>query len=401
MYTSGSGALTPQIEDDVIVGNINGVVDQRRRRGTPVGTTPVQIINDDFAFNTVGLTLTNTAARRSRPTSPATSSGRTTTRPMPATGSRSTRPIPTRSTCRTTCSRGTVRATARRPTSPRPTTWATASTPAALNSTTPDSQGNFVGNPAFVVPDRSPARFGRTRRISSSDSDFDLTAASAAIDNAWEATADPTDILGNSQVKIADDGWGLTGYGPRDIGAYRVRRHRRLAPGRVLPSGDAPRWCPSAGQRARQRRHLVTATSPTSITVTFSGDINPNSHQRDRPGALRARRTTRAPRSTRPASPGSTPTPCMFNLSGPLSLAGHARMSRSRPNSIESMNGQGTMAYSDNVVLQIGTPPGIVNPTPYPTPTSTPTSRRRRQPSPTRRRSRTPVSPRRTDPGRR
>ena len=35
------------------------------------------------------------------------------------------------------------------------------------------------------------------------DANFDLTAQSAAIDNAWEATAIPTDILGNSQVKIA------------------------------------------------------------------------------------------------------------------------------------------------------------------------------------------------------
>ncbi len=82
-----------------------------------------------------------------------------------------------------------------------------------------NDQGNFVGNPAFVFPeDPRPGSDGPANFFL--DADFQLTAASAAIDNAWEATAIPTDLLGNSQVKIQGGGFGLAGYGPRDIGAF-------------------------------------------------------------------------------------------------------------------------------------------------------------------------------------
>ena len=53
--------MTPQIEDDVIVGNITGVT-IADGGSTSSTAAPVQIINNDFVFNTVGLYLINTAA---------------------------------------------------------------------------------------------------------------------------------------------------------------------------------------------------------------------------------------------------------------------------------------------------------------------------------------------------
>ena len=48
--------------------------------------------------------------------------------------------------------------------------------PAALNSAAPDSQGNFVGNPAFVFPiDPRPGSDGPANLFV--DANFDLTAA--------------------------------------------------------------------------------------------------------------------------------------------------------------------------------------------------------------------------------
>ena len=93
--------------------------------------------------------------------------------------------------------------------------------PALLGTTAAaaaSNQGNFVGNPAFVFPiDPRPGSDGPANFYI--DADFQLTSISAAIDNAWEATAIPTDFLGNSQVYI-NGGLGLAGYGPRDVGAF-------------------------------------------------------------------------------------------------------------------------------------------------------------------------------------
>ncbi len=179
-------------------------------------------------------------------------------------------------------------------------------------------------------------------------------------------------------MKINGYGWGLAGYGPRDIGAYEfdgtggitLGGAFRVVTSSLVPVGGAP--LASGGT-------LVTATSPTSITVEFSGNINPSS--------IQATDLVLSGSADNPSAPvhatsltwidGDT---VQFNLSGPLSLPGTLDVSIA-PNTINGVNGQGNLAYSDNVVLQIGTPPGVVNPTPYPvtnptspgTPVTTPT----------------------------
>src|SRR5262249_12412494 len=61
VVTSGAGAPTPKIENDGIFGNIWGV--QIMDDGTTLSVAgPVDVINNDFAYNTMGLVLTNTTA---------------------------------------------------------------------------------------------------------------------------------------------------------------------------------------------------------------------------------------------------------------------------------------------------------------------------------------------------
>jgi hypothetical protein len=135
---------------------------------------------------------------------------------------------------------------------------------------------------------------------------------------------------------------------------------------------------------------FITATSPTSITLQFSGNIDRNS--------LKATDLVLSGSADNSSSPvhatsltwidGDT---VQFNLSGPLSLPGTLNVSIA-PNTITSVNGQGNLAYSDDVVIQIGTPPGVTNPTPLPpgynpnpspgTPTPTPTGTPPPAPSP-------------------
>ena len=108
------------------------------------------------------------------------------------------------------------------------------------------------------------------------DADFQLTGASAAIDNAWEATAVTTDFLGNSQVTIPGAGLGLAGYGPRDVGAFEFDGIRRHSCRRCVPRRHAPRWFPSPASSRPTVETISVTAAPTSVTVTFSGTVNPS-----------------------------------------------------------------------------------------------------------------------------
>ena len=187
--------------------------------GTPSTITPGQRDQQRLRLQHRRAVLATRQHARRRPTSPAISSGRTTTRPSHETALPSISATPNKVTCGTTCSTATGPATPRSPHATNdlgngfsPLLLGTTAAAAASNL------GNFVGNPAFVFPiDPRPGSDGPANFFI--DADFQLTAVSAAIDNAWEATAIPTDFLGNYQVKI-NGRLGLPGYGPRDVGAF-------------------------------------------------------------------------------------------------------------------------------------------------------------------------------------
>ena len=55
-------AQAPQIENDGIIGNINGLVVQDGGESNPATTT--EVINNTFAYNTTGLVADNNNDRR-------------------------------------------------------------------------------------------------------------------------------------------------------------------------------------------------------------------------------------------------------------------------------------------------------------------------------------------------
>jgi hypothetical protein len=366
--TSGASALTPQIEDDVIVGNIAGVV-LDDGGSTSAAAGPVQIINNDFVYNTTGLDMFNTAATPMQAYVASNIFWQDHDQTNARNGFAIYSATPNLITMRNNMFQGDGSSDSTTSDTTATNDLGNGFDPAALNSSLPDELGNFVGNPAFAYPiDPRPGADGPANLFVNSD--FDLTAKSAAINNAWEATAIPTDILGNSQVNVAGYGWGLAGYGPRDIGAYEFDGTGGIAIGgafRVVTSSLVPvGGAPLAGGST-----LLLPSSPTTITVKFSGAINPNT--------INATDLVLSGSADNPAAPVHATSltwidsdTVEFNLSGPLSVPGTLDVSIS-PDMISSTSGQGNLAYSDSVVIQIGTPPGVVNPTPYPSPTPTPT----------------------------
>ena len=268
--TSGNNALTPQIEDDVIDGNIAGV--QVADGGTSSVASPIKLINNDFVFNTIGLLLSDL------PTTPSEAyvASNIFFENHDQTAARNGFAIYSNYPNKVNLQNNLFYGNGSTDTTQ---VFATNNlgngfSPSNLG-TTPDTQGNFVGNPSFVYPvDARPGSDGPADLFV--DGDFDLTAKSAAIDNAWEATAIPTDILGNSQIKLGNDGFGLPGFGPRDVGAFEfdgtgsgtVGGSFRIVTTSLVPVGGAQ--FASGGT-------LVTATSPTSVQVTFSGKVNQSS----------------------------------------------------------------------------------------------------------------------------
>ena len=365
--TTGASAQLPQIENNVIVGNNYGVViaDDGTTSGAP---NPAQLINNDFAFNTFGLVLQNVASTPAQAYIANNIFWENHDQSNARNGAAIISVVPDKVSFRNNLFSGNGPSD----TSPADDTINVGGglNPSALGST-PDAEGNYVGKPAFVSPrDPRPGSDGPADLFV--DANFDLTTQSAAIDNAWEPTAIPTDILGRSEVKVANHGFGLPDFGPRDVGAYEFDGTGGIAVGgafRVVTTSLVP----VAGAVDANGSTLITPSPPTSIIVTFSGNVDPNS--------IKAADLVLSGSAVDPSVPAHATSlswidahTVQFNLSGRLDLPGTLNLSIN-PNTINSTSGQGNMGYSDRVVVQIGTPPPPVNPTPMPTsgtPTPTP-----------------------------
>ncbi len=365
VQTSGSSAQTPQIENDVIVGNIIGMQIQDAG-GTSASTQPAQVINNDFNFNTVGLYLLNSASSPLQAYVANNIFWQNHDQTTSNNGFAIESTNPNMVNLRNNMFQGNGSDTSLTSDTTATNNLGNGFSSAILSSTVPDSQGNFVGSPQYAQPiDPRPGGDGPANLFVSSN--FDLTAASAAIDNAYEPSAIPTDILGNSQVKIGNDGFGLPGFGPRDIGAYEFNGIGgiplggafRVVTSSIVPNGGAP--LASGGTK-------VVATSPTSITLSFSWPVSPTSLKAsDLVLSGSADSNNVQPTSLTWIDPETV----QFNLSGPLNVPGTLDLSLPA-NQVSSTNGLNNIGYSDNVVLQIGNPVQL-NPTPYqPTPISSP-----------------------------
>jgi large repetitive protein len=122
----------------------------------------------------------------------------------------------------------------------------------ALLSASPDSQGNFTGNPAFLSP-RDPRPNADGPAVFLTDADFDLTFGSAAIDNALNSFAPTTDFLLRGRV---NSGRGFPGHGPADIGAFEFQGTGGVAAGGAF------------------RVTTANFASTNSIVVSFSQQVN-------------------------------------------------------------------------------------------------------------------------------
>jgi large repetitive protein len=364
--TSGSSAITPSIYNDGIVGNINGVVIDDGG-GTTSATAPVDIINNDFAFNTIGLTLNNLASTPEQ----AYVASNIFWQNHDQTNARNGYAIYSVLPDKVVLQNNLFQSNGASDTSQANATnnLGNGFSPTLLGPTAADAQadqGNFTGNPAFVFPiDPRPGSDGPANFFL--DGDYQLTASSAAIDNAWEPTAIPTDLLGNSQVKIPGGGFGLPDYGPRDVGAFEFDGTGGDPVGgafRIVTTSLVP----VAGETYAGGTTYSMTTAPTAVTVTFSGDINQASIS-----ATDLVLSGSALNASDPAEATSLtwidPYTVEFNLSGQFNPAGGTLNVALPTGSISGITGTTNLGYSDKVVLDIG----AITPTPAPTPTPTPT----------------------------
>ncbi len=362
--TSGAGAMFPQIYNDGIIGNTDGVVITDAGT-TSLATGPTTLINDDFAFNTIGLMLNNTAVSPEQAYVASDifweNHDQTTSRNGYAIYSQT----PNKVSLQNNMFYGNGAGDADQSAATNdlgngfsPTLLGTTAQAALAN------QGNYIGQPGFVFPiDPRPGSDGPAAFFISGD--YQLTAGSAAIDNAWEATAITTDLVGATQVKIAGRGFGLPGYGPRDVGAFEYNGTGGT------PIGGAFRvvtesLTPIAGAAAANGGSVNVATAPTSITITFSGNVNQQS--------VTATDLVLAGTAVSSLNPvhatsltwidGDT---VKFNLSGQFQSGGTLDLSLAA-GSVKSASGSANLGYSDTVVINIASPPTPVTPPPAPAP---------------------------------
>lgn len=219
--TSGFNAATPRIESNGVIGNINGLVTYGAGTITLKDNQPVRIANNTFAFNTSGVVISaspsftsqvyanidNNIFAQNFATSGASRSG-----------------FAIRNVTNTVVN---LRANliSNNGASANSYTDDIRGVPGfntAKLGTTPDANGNFVGNPAFANPrDPRPSPQGTGPNTFFLDANFDLGAASAAIDVALQSSAPTLDFRYRGRTNVA--GKGRIGYGPADIGAFEYR----------------------------------------------------------------------------------------------------------------------------------------------------------------------------------
>ncbi len=368
--TSGATAMTPQIENDGVFGNMFGI---QITDGGSTGATvnPVQIINDDIAFNTIGLVLSNTASSPVQAYVASSIFWENHDQTLARGGMAIYSPNANKLNLQNNLFSGNGASDTSQAAAVNTVQNGFSSANLGTTAQAAESdEGNFVGNPAFVFPiDPRPGSDGPANFFL--DGDFQLTSASAAIDNAWEATAITTDLLGNSQVKIPGGGFGLPGYGPRDVGAFEFNGTGGIPLGgafRVISTSLVP----VAGEFKADGQTVNVTTAPTSVVVTFSKDVNPADIS-----ATDLVLSGTALNSFSPAHATSLTwidaNTVQFNLSGSFNTSGTLDVSLTA-GTVASTQGDSVVGYSDNAVLSIGAiSPPVGNPINPGAPTGTTT----------------------------
>jgi hypothetical protein len=377
--TSGASALTPSIYNDGIMGNVVGV-DIVDGGSTPSSTSPVDVINNTFAFNTVGLYLTNTSSTPAQAYIASNIFWENHDQSNARNGLAIFSTNPNKVTLQNNLFYGNgasdtsqVNATNDLGNGFSPALLGPLAANAAANL------GNYTGNPAFAYPiDPRPGSDGPANFFLSAD--YELTAASAAIDNAWEATAISTDFLGNSQVTIPGTGFGLPGYGPRDVGAFEFEgtaANTNAIGGefRVVTTSLVP----NTGAAFAGGSTLTVPSAPSNVIVTFSGNVNPQDIAATDLVLSGSAIDSLDPVHATGLSWIDAHT-VEFNLTGQFNSTGTIDINV-KPGSVTGASGTTNPGYSDNVVLRVVAPVAPVVTTP--TPASSPTASLTPAPAPT------------------
>ena len=364
--TSGASALTPSIYNDGIIGNVDGLY-INDGGSTASTTSPVNVINNTFAFNTNGLVLNNTATTPSQAYVASNIFWQNHDQSNARNGLAIFSTNPGKSSLQNNLFSGNGASE---------TSQANATNdlgngfnPALLGPLAVNAQsnlGNFTGSPAFSYPiDPRPGSDGPANFFISAD--YELTKASAAIDNAWEATAIPTDLLGNPQLLIPGTGLGLPGFGPRDVGAFEYEG----TTGGTNPIGGAFRvvttsLVPNTGAAYADGSTLSVTSPPTAVVVTFSGNVNAQ--------AIAATDLLLSGSAINALNPVHATSlswidahTVEFNLAGQFNSTGTIDVAV-QGGSIKGAAGTTNLGYSDNLVLSVVKPVTPVSPTPAPAP---------------------------------
>jgi len=359
--TQGLNAATPTIQDNVIAGNNNGIV--ILDAGTGSVQTPIGIINNDIVENQVGVFADVTS------TSPilADIGNNIFWENHDLTSSRNGAAIVATTPNKLFVQGNLFSGNGPSESSPADDTINVGGgfNPAVLGPT-PDQFGNFTGNPAFVSPfDPRPASDGPGEFFQ--DADFDLTAASAAINAAIPSIAPGFDLLYRSPVRIP--GRGFPGTGPASVGAFYFDGTGGI------PIGGAFRVASSslaAGGAALAAGGPVTVQQlGNAITVNFSQVVDPSS--------VTANDLVISGSGVNSANPVHATSldwidahTVEFMLSGSFNSSGTVKLSIPA-GSIQAADNQSFVGFTDSAQISNSIPTPTSTPTPTPSSSTTPT----------------------------
>ncbi len=306
--TSGASSQAPQIENDGIIGNINGVVVQDAGATNPATTT--EVINNTFAFNTNGLVALNDAATGS---DQAYVANNIFWQNHDQTLARGGAGVVSQTVNKLVLNNNLFSGNGASDTSSAYAAFNIGNgfDPTKLGPLAADAAnnlGNFTGYPAFVAPyDPRPGSDGPATFFL--DANFGLLSTSAAINNALESVATKTDFLGNPEnPNPTTMGFHLPGYGPRDVGASSTSLSELPAPLQSAgPSAwSRPRSSPTAAPRPTAARSMSTRRRARSSSISPRPSMNRRCERQT--CSSRVPTSARSLRCGRRVSPGSTTT---------------------------------------------------------------------------------------------
>jgi hypothetical protein len=364
VVTSIPGGGAPTIENDAIIGNINGIVINDAGSGAATSTTSV--INDTVAFNTSGLVAINNATTDAQQ---AVIANTIFWQNHDQTVARNGVGIVSQTLNKLVLSNNMFSGNGASDTSNAgaAVNIGNGFNPALLGPLPANAAanlGNFTGWPAFIAP-RDPRPGGDGPAIFLNDANYGLQVTSAAINNANESVATKTDLLGNKEnPNPTTAGLHLPGFGPRDVGAFEfvpvgtpgttaIGGSFRVVTTSLVPGG--------AGQANGATMNIFPA--PTSIIVDFSQPVNQATV-----AATDLLLTGTDLNVLTPAKATSVTWldnhTAQFNLTGQFNSSGSVRVAIAS-GAIKSASGQTLPGYTDSVVL---TSNPVITPSPNPSP---------------------------------